>query len=272
MPMVGIALATLLSFAPPADGGTEAPIVVAPAPAPAPEPPPPSWGPSSVVVVSQPAKPGPPPPPPPPPKQRPRQPALGIGLMISSAVAFGFGLGGRLGQVDNAVRSCSTWKTDGHDSVTQCFDHYDYPGVDGNDVLVGMAYGSSMVLNMIGTGALGRNRAWQTVHGDGRVRNPQSRVIAGGVMTGLGVAGIATHFALVYADSRNPCTTWECNVKRRALWIAASDGGAAALNIGFGLFSWAGNYRDNLRKYRVQWSLRPGVGPGGAGATFGMRF
>jgi hypothetical protein len=127
---------------------------------------------------------------------------------------------------------------------------------------------------MIASGALGRHAAWQTSFGDRRVRKPVSRYAFGAIFTGLGIASIGAHYALIYADARNPCTSWECNVQRRALWIAASDGGAAMLNTGFGLFSWAGHYRGNLAKYqrRMQWSVVPGTGRASAGATATIRF
>ncbi|PRP95675.1 hypothetical protein ENSA5_38080 [Enhygromyxa salina] len=204
---------------------------------------------------------------------------MGIGLFVGAGVAFGVGLGARLDQVDTAIRNCDDWQrlsANGHafNSLTGCFDRYDSPGVDANDLFVGAAYGSSMVLTMIGSGALAQHKAWQTVHGDGRVRNPNTRYVFGAIFTGLGLASIAAHYALVYTDANNPCTSWECNVQRRALWIAASDGGALMLNTGLGLFSWASNYRSNVTKYqqRLRWSVVPGAAGGSVGATANLRF
>jgi hypothetical protein len=197
---------------------------------------------------------------------------MGIGLFIGSAVAFGVGLGARVGQVDIAMANCRRWSDAGFYRLTQCFDHYDPPGLDSNDVFVGAAYGSSIVLTMIGAGALGQYSAWQSMYGDLRSRNPTGRYVFGAMFTGLGIASIAAHYALIYTDAKNPCTSWECNVQRRALWIAASDGGAFMLNTGLGMFSWAGNYRSNLERYKkMQWGVLPG-GPGGAGATASFRF
>jgi hypothetical protein len=281
-PLLGLALASTLSFMGPGDGdpSSEAPIIiVTPAPAPAPEPPPPvpDWGPSSSVVISQPA-PARPLAPPAPVIRTPRAPMMGVGLFIGAGVAFGVGLAGRLDQVDTATRNCDRWQSSSSgdapfNSLTGCFDYFDSPGLDANDMFVGAAYGTSMVLTMIASGALGQHKAWQTVHGDGRLRNPNGRYVFGAIFTGLGVASIAAHYALIYTDAQNPCTSWECNVQRRALWIAASDGGALLLNTGLGLFSWAGNYRSNLEKYqRPQWSVMPGAARGSVGATASVRF
>jgi hypothetical protein len=297
---LGFAVASLLSFSGPegtiespptaeAPPATESPaaevdapvIIVTPAPAPAPTlapapapaPSVPDWGPSSSVVISQ-AAPAPFFVPPPPQATTPRAPMLGIGLYIGSAVAFGVGLGSRVSNVDVAMNRCSDRPTSGHRNMTHCFDHYDSPSMDSNDLMVGAAYGTSIVLGMIASGALGQHKAWQTVHGDGRVRNPVSRYAFGAIFTGLGIAAIGAHYALIYTDAQNPCTSWECNVQRRALWIAASDGGALMLNAGFGLFSWANNYRSNVDKYqkRMQWTVMPGAGRAGAGATATLRF
>ena len=280
--LLGLAVASLLSFSPP-EGPTEVPpaaepeapvIIVAPAPAPAPAPPPPipDWGPSSSVVISQ-AGPAPIVSPPPQPLT-PRAPMMGIGLYVGSAIAFTVGLGSRVRGVDEATRHCQGWQQRGLDSPTRCFDYYDPPGMDSRDLFVGAAYGSSIVLSMIASGALGQHKAWQTVHGDGRVRNPVSRYAFGAIFTGLGIASIGAHYALIYTDAQNPCMSWECNVQRRALWIAASDGGALMLNAGFGLFSWANSYRNNVDKYkrRMQWTVLPGAGRAGAGATATLRF
>lgn len=276
-PLLGLALASTLSFAPPGDAASEAPIIIV-TPAPAPPPPAvPDWGPSSSVVVSQPA-PAKPLAPPAPVLRKPSTPMMGIGLFIGASVAFGVGLGGRLDQVDTAMRNCDQWEGGigwaPFNSLTSCFDYFDSPLVDANDLFVGAAYGTSMVLTMIGSGALGQHRAWQTVYGDGRVRNPNTRYVFGAIFTGLGVASLAAHTALIYTDAQNPCTSWECNVQRRALWIAASDGGALLLNTGFGLFSWAGNYRRNLEKYqRPVWTVVPGAAArGSVGATASVRF
>jgi hypothetical protein len=272
-----LVVASLLSFStleesPPEAETDVAVVVVNPAPAPAPPPPVPDWGPSSSVVVSQ-AAPAPYLPPPPPQPSTPARPMMGIGLYIGSAVAFGIGLGSRVHQVDVAMHRCNG-ESSRNGNLMRCFDYYDPPGLDQNDLFVGAAYGSSIVLSMIASGALGRHKAWQTVYGDGRVRNPVSRYAFGAIFTGLGIAAIGAHYALIYTDAQNPCTSWECNVQRRALWIAASDGGALMLNTGFGLFSWANNYRSNLDKYRnhVQWSVLPGAGRAGAGATATLRF
>lgn len=268
MVMLGLALASTLTFAPPPD----APIVVAPAPAPAPAP---GWAPASTVTVSVPA---PAPPPPLQPPSPPEKPAMGIGLYIGSAVAFGIGLGARLAQVDTAMHYCKKprWKLSStpYSTRTGCFDYYDPPGLDGNDIMVGVAYGSSMVLGMIASGALGRYKAWQTAYGDGRARNPNSRRVFGAIFTSVGIGAIGAHYALIYADARNPCVSWECNVQRRALWVAASDGGALFMNVGLGLFSWSSHYRGNLAKYqkRAQWSLIPGASIGSVGATASVRF
>lgn len=280
---VGVALASLLSFTSPPEGNGDAPvIVVAPAAAPtvapavAPPPPPPTipkWGPQADVVVSE-SSPGQPiilP-------QRiaaPRKPMMGIGLFISSAVAFGVGIGSRVGQVDVAVARCRTWRssTFHFTSRTRCFDFYDSPGVDRDDLAIGVAYGSSIVLANIGAGALGQRQAWESAYGDMRARRPMSRYVMGAIFTGLGIASIGAHFALIQANAKNPCTSWECNVERRALWIAASDGGALLLNTGLSLFSWAGNYRKNLERYEgMQWGVIPSVAPGSVGATASMRF
>lgn len=197
---------------------------------------------------------------------------MGIGLYVGSATAFAIGLTARLSQVDSATNVCSSWQDAGFQSLTRCFDYYDPPTTDSQDVFVGAAYGSSIVMSMIASGALGRYQAWQTAFGNGRVRNPVSRWAFGAIFTGLGVSAIATHFALVYTDARNPCTSWECNVQRRALWIATSDGGALLLNTGFGLLSWGSHYNSNLERYRMRWSVLPGAGPAGSGATATLRF
>jgi hypothetical protein len=276
-----VVVASLLSFSSledgPPDGSADAPvIVVVPAPAPAPTPPPPvpDWGPSSSVVISQ-AAPAPVLAPAPRQPTIPSRPMMGIGLYIGSAVAFTIGLSSRVRQVDVAMSRCNRGQSSEFGgSMTRCFDYYDPPGMDGNDLFVGAAYGSSIVLSMIASGALGRHAAWQTAFGTGRVRNPINRYAFGAIFTGLGIAAIGAHYALIYTDAQNPCTSWECNVQRRALWIAASDGGALMLNTGFGLFSWAGNYRSNLDSYRnrMQWSVLPGAGRAQAGATATLRF
>lgn len=199
---------------------------------------------------------------------------MGIGLYIASGVAFSIGLSNRVRSVDIAMDHCKDWQGIGYNSLTRCFDDHDSPGLDSGDLFVGAAYGSSIVLSMIASGALGQHKAWQTVYGDGRVRNPTSRYAFGAIFTGLGIAAIGAHYALIYTDAQNPCTSWECNVQRRALWIAASDGGALMLNAGFGLFSWANSYRGNLEKYnrRMQWTVLPGAGRAAAGATATLRF
>lgn len=257
----------------------EAPvIVVTPAPAPVPEPPPPptvpNWGPQADVVVSGPS-PARPQPIAPPPRtyEVPRKPMMGIGLLVGSSVAFSVGLGARLGQVDIAIDNCRRWSSAGFSSLTRCFDYYDSPGTDSNDVFVGAAYGSSMVLTMIGAGALGQHNAWQSIYGDLRSRNYVARYAFGAIFTGLGIAAIGAHYALIYADANNPCSSWECNVQRRALWIAASDGGALMLNAGFGMFSFASHYRTNRERYQgMQWSVVPGATRGSVGATATVRF
>ncbi|HVH99800.1 MAG TPA: hypothetical protein VM869_13855 [Enhygromyxa sp.] len=256
----------------------EAPvIVVTPAPAPAPAAPPPAipnWGPQADVVVSEPSPARPQPiAPPPRPYQVPRKPMMGIGLLVGSSVAFSVGLGARLGQVDVAMNNCRRWSDAGFASLTRCFDYYDSPGTDSNDVFVGAAYGSSIVLTVIGAGALGQHNAWQSIYGDLRSRNYVARVAFGAMFTGLGIASIAAHYALIYADANNPCTSWECNVQRRALWIAASDGGALMLNTGFGMFSFASHYRTNRERYQgMHWSVVPGATRGSVGATATLRF
>jgi len=283
MSTVGLILAaSLSSFSSPpdADPNADAPVIIVapattPAPAPAPAPAIPDWGPQADVEVSHPT--GQPPSNrvamAPPAFYKPRPPMMGIGLMIGSAVAFGVGLSSRVGQVDTAVSNCRGWSGDGFASRTQCFNHFDSPGTDGGDLFVGAAYGSSMVLTMIGAGALGQHQAWQSVHGDLKVRRPLSRYVFGAIFAGLGIASIGAHYALIFANSQNPCTSWECNVQRRALWIAASDGGAFMINTGLGLFSWAGNYRRNLERYqRLQWSVLPGATQGSLGATAAFRF
>ena len=274
MALLGLALASTLALSPPPDADV---IVVAPPPPAAPAPAP-DWGPSSTVAVSVAAS-APPPPLAPPRPSVPSKPSMGVGLYISSAVAFTIGLSARLGQVDTAVRHCGKFKggtsMSAHSPITACFDSYDPPGLDENDIMVGISYGTSMVLNMIASGALGRYKAWQTVFGDGRARNPNSRRAAGAIFTGLGIGAIGAHYAMIYANSRNPCGSWECNVQRRAMWIAASDGGALFMNVGLGLFSWSGNYRSNLDSYRrrAQWTLLPGAGGSGSvGATASVRF
>jgi hypothetical protein len=280
MSTVGYALASLLSlcFAPPDDAGTEAPVIIVsptatPEPASEPPPPVPDWGPQGDVAVTQPAPRHRPPAPGPRPFVAPRQPMMGVGLFIGSAIAFGVGFGSRVGQVDLAVGNCRRWANAGFGNVTRCFDHFDPPAIDGNDLFVGSAYGASMVMTMIGAGALGQHDAWQTTFGDRKFRNPVSRYIAGAIFTGLGVAAIATHFGLLYNNAQNPCTSWECNVQRRALWVATSDGGALMLNTGLGLFSWAGNYRRNHDRYqRMYWTVVPGGTPGGAGMTALVQF
>lgn len=198
---------------------------------------------------------------------------MGIGLLVGSSVAFTVGLSARIGQVDVAMDNCRRWSNAGFNSLTSCFDSYDSPRTDTNDVFVGVAYGSSMVLTMIGTGALGQYQAWQSVYGDLRSRNHVARYAFGAIFTGLGIASIGAHYALVYADAKNPCSSWECNVQRRALWIAASDGGAFLLNAGLGMFSWASHYRSNLERYRGgQWTVLPGASVGSVGATASVRF
>jgi hypothetical protein len=203
----------------------------------------------------------------------PPKPMMGIGLFVGSSIAFGVGLGARVSQVDVAMGNCRHWGNAGFNSLTQCFDYFDSPGVDSNDLFVGAAYGSSMVMTMVGAGALGQYKAWQSMYGDLKQRNPISRYAFGAIFTGLGLASIGAHYALIYMDAKNPCISWECNVQRRALWIAASDGGAFMLNTGFGLFSWAGNYRNHLERYkRFQWAVLPGAGTGNVGATAALRF
>jgi hypothetical protein len=199
---------------------------------------------------------------------------MGIGLFVASGIVFGIGLGTRVRAVDIAMEHCQDWQQIGYHSRTRCFNDHDGPGLDQRDLFIGAAYGSSMVLTMIASGALAQHQAWQTVHGDGRVRNPVSRYAFGAIFTGLGIAAIGAHFALIYTDAQNPCVSWECNVQRRALWIAASDGGALLLNTGFGLFSWANGYRGNVEKYRnrMQWTVLPGAGRAGAGVTAAVRF
>ena len=182
--------------------------------------------------------------------------------MVTSSLVFGMGLAARLDQVDHAVIKCSHWSRQGFANATHCFDNYDPPGTDSNDLFVGVAYGSSMVLSMIGTGSLGSRAAWNTTYGDRRVRNPNSRYAFGAIFTGLGIAAIAGHYALIYTDVMHPCTSFECNVQRRALWIAASDGGAALLNMGFATFSWARHYRRSMRRYGgPQWAVLPSATP-----------
>ncbi|HLT38731.1 MAG TPA: hypothetical protein VK034_20735 [Enhygromyxa sp.] len=280
MSTVGLALASLLSFSPdapvepPPDPATEAPVIVV---TPAPEPPPPSvpdWGPQADVVVSVSSAPRPRPiAPPPRPFAPPRKPMMGVGLLVGGAVAFGVGLTSRVGQVDVAMNNCRGWQDSGFNNLTQCFDYFDAPGLDANDLFVGAAYGSSMVVTMVGAGALGQYQAWQSLYGDMKSRNPMSRYVFGAIFTGLGIASIGAHYALIYVDAKNPCLSWECNVERRALWIAASDGGALLLNTGFGMFSWAGNYRSNLDRYKkMQWAVLPGVTPGSVGASASLRF
>lgn len=277
MTLVGLTVASLLALAPPEteEGFVVTPATTgapAPAPAPAPPPPAPDWGPSTVVVVSQPAPAPRPVPPPPAPRKIPHRPAAGIGLMVSSSVLFTVGLGLRLSAFDRAVAHCNDHGRSDFPNQGACFESHDSRKIGNNDLQVGLLYGSSMVVGMIGSGALGQRQAWQTHFGDRRYRNPNSRLVAGALMTGLGVASIGVHFGLLYADHQNPCTTWDCAVERRAMWIATSDGGAAALNIGMQLFSWGGNYKRNLRKYQTRWSLRPGVTPGSVGATVTGRF
>lgn len=261
--------------APPAPAPEPAPIVVVTAPpAPAPEPPAAQWGPSADTARSQPV--APPPLPAPVPAAIPRRPLPGIGLMISGAALFTAGLSVRIGRVDMAMTYCDGARRDADSSVTECFDYYDPPYVDGGDFQIGMLYGSSMVLTMIGSGALGQRQAWDSTFGGARLRNPNSRYVTGAVFTGLGIASIASHFALVYTDAKSPCTTYECNVQRRAAWIAASDVGAFGLNVGFANFAWAGNYKRNLARYRkfqqMQVAVSPAGAPGSVGASISGRF
>lgn len=262
--MLGLALAATLSFVPP-DSGTEAPIVVvtpAPAPAPVVEQP-------TVVVV------GPPPPPPmpaPAPVPRvPRKPAAGIGLLAASTTSFAIGLGAQITSAMEQARYCQDWDTRGYNGVHGCF--YDTEPWHVH-MGTGFAFGASLVMAGIGSGALGQYEAWQSVFGDGRQRNARARLMTGAVFAGLGVGALIAEGFLLRRELNDFCTTHECEVKRRTLYYAVGDLGSLSLIAGVGIMSHASNFRNNRAKYskRAQWSLMPSTSPTMLGATANLRF
>ncbi len=286
MPTAGLVLATLLALAPPDEAGDAVVITSEPAPtqpAPAPVAPPPavapapaptvsSWGPSAdastsvsvqvveVEVVE----------PPPALPAIPRRPSPGAGLFFGGTVAFAIGVGIQMHEFGSAADVCGAWLERGYATPGDCFDVHDSPG----DYLpVGMAFGSSIVMTALGSAALGQYEAWQTIYGDQRPRNRTPRLVGGAIMLGLGIAAFAAEGALLYADDKNPCVSYECHVNRRALWLGVADIGTVSLASGFGLLAHAGHYRKHLARYeRLRWAVAPAVTPGSVGATAALRF
>jgi hypothetical protein len=258
MPFLGLALATVMSFANP-DDVTEAPIVVVtPPPAPAP----------AVVVVPAPA--GAPlivPPPPPPPI--PRKPMSGAGLMAAGASAFLIGLSAQITMATSQAAYCSNWWQKDFNTVHGCF-YWTEPWQ--THAGTGLAFGSSLVMTSIGAGALGQQHAWSTTYAGAPDRNPRSRVITGAVLASLGVGAFIAEGFLVRQELNNFCTTFECEVQRRALYYTVADLGAASLIAGVATMSYGNNYRHNRRRYGQHWTIAPQAAPGMLGASGSLRF
>lgn len=271
--MLGLALTAALSFAPPPDAGTEAPIVVAP-PAPAP-PAPPAPAPTvqtDVIVVAPAPQPRPmttPPPIPTPTPTTPRKPMAGVGLMAAAVGVFGIGLSSQITTANSQARYCRNWSDRGYNGVHGCF--YDSEPWHMH-MGTGFAFGSSMVLTGIGAGALGQYHAWQSVFGDRRPRNGRGKVITGGVLAMLGVGTIIADGFLLRRELTDFCTTHECEVKRRRLYYALGDVGSAAFIAGVGMMSYGKNLRENKLKYGRNWTLTPQASPNGVGASATVRF
>jgi hypothetical protein len=257
MPLLGPALTAALSFANP-DPATEAPIVVSPPPAPAP----------TVVVVPAPV--GPPviaPPPPPPPV--PRKPMSGAGLMAAGAGVFLIGVSAQLTMATAQAGYCANWSQRNFNTVHGCF-YWTEPWQ--THAGTGMAFGSSLVMTSIGAAALGQQHAWSASFAGDRDRNPRSRMIAGAVLASLGVGAFIAEGFLLRRELNNFCTTFECEVQRRALYYTVADVGAASLVAGVATMAYGSNYRHNRRRYGQHWTLAPQAAPSMLGASGTLRF
>ena len=260
MPLLGLALTTALTFANP-DASTEAPIVVVTSP--------PTTAPTVVVV---PAPVGPPtiaPPPLPPPRPAPRKPMSGAGLMAAGAGVFLIGLSAQLTMVTAQANYCADWSGRNFNSVHGCF-YWTEPWQ--THAGTGFAFGSSLVMTSIGAGALGQQHAWSATFAGGRDRNPRSHRIAGAVLASLGVGAFIAEGLLLRRELTDFCTTFECEVQRRALYYTVADVGAASFIAGVAMMSYGSNYRHNRRRYGQHWTLAPQAAPGMLGASGSLRF
>lgn len=136
----------------------------------------------------------------------------------------------------------------------------------------GFAFGSSLVMTSIGAGALGQHDAWSASFDGGRERKARPRMIAGGVLATLGVGAMIAEGFLLRRELYNFCTSWECEVQRRALYYTLADVGAASFISGVATMSYANNYRHNRRRYGQHWTLAPQAAPGMLGASGTLRF
>jgi hypothetical protein len=257
MPLLGLALTAALSFANP-DDSTAAPIVVVPPPTTAP----------AVVVVPAPIGPTvivPPPPPPP----VPRKPMSGAGLMSAGAAVFLIGVTAQITMASSQANYCANWGQRGFNSVHGCF-YYMEPWQ--THAGTGFAFGSSLVMTSIGAGALGQQHAWSATYAGAPDRNPRSRTIAGAVLASLGVGAFIAEGFLLRRELNDFCTSYECEVQRRALYYTVADVGAASFIAGVATMSYGNNYRHNRRRYGQHWTLAPQAAPGMLGAAGSLRF
>lgn len=256
--MFGLALSAALSFANP-DATTEAPIIVVT--------PPPSAEPTVVVVPAPAGAPVIAPPPAPPPV--PRKPLTGAGLMAAGAGVFLIGLSAQITTAIAQANYCAEWQQKDFNTVHGCF-YMTEPW--GAHAMTGYAFGSSLVMTSIGAGALGQHDAWSTTYAGAPVRNPRSRVIAGAVLASLGVGVFIADGFLMRREFNDFCTSWECEVQRRALYYTLADVGAASFIAGIATMSYGSNYRHNRRRYGQHWTLAPQAAPNMLGAGGSLRF
>lgn len=275
--LLGFALTSTLSFVSP-DAAADEPIVIGP-------PPPvvvvpdddvivvPSDGGQPVVVVQ--AEPAPQPMaaplplPTPAPAVAPRKPMMGAGLMASGAALYILGVSTQISTAANQANFCKNWQEYGFNGVHGCF-YYTEPWAQ--HAFTGYAFGSSLVLTSIGAGALGQYDAWQSVYGDKRQRNSRSRVVAGGILSLLGVGALIADGFLLRRELNDYCTTHECEVQRRTLYYALGDTGSLAMISGFAMMSYGRNYKRNRFKYGKQWSVTPQATPTMLGASGTIHF
>jgi hypothetical protein len=258
MQLLGLALTAALSFTNP-DDATEAPIVVVTTP-PTPAP--------SVVVVPAPAV-APtivlPPPPPP----VPRKPMSGAGLMAAGAGVFLIGLSAQLTMATAQANYCASWSQRDFNTVHGCF-YWSEPWQ--THAGTGFAFGSSLVMTSIGAGSLGQQHAWSTTFAGARERNPRAHKIAGGVLVGLGVGAFIAEGFLLRRELNDFCTSFECEIQRRALYYTVADLGAASFIAGTATMSYGNGYRNYRRRYGQHWMVAPQAGLGMVGASGSLRF
>ena len=122
----------------------------------------------------------------------------------------------------------------------------------------------------LGAAALGSDHAWRSVYGNGRVRNPRSRVATGIAFVALGLGAFAAEGVLLGHELDNYCTTHACEVQRRALYYGLGDAGSLSLIVGTSMIAYGRSYTNHRRRY--DWSLLPRASPRMLGAAATVKF